>query len=156
MTIGQVSDLFVLALTPWLIKRFSLQSLFVTGMTAWGVRYILLAAGSFYAITWPSVVSILMNGPCFVFIYVIGVMYVDRLLGGAHRGAAQGTFALVSAGLGNLAGAVTVGYAQSTFLTPQGVSRPPYNWSAFWSVPAILSIAGVFMFRVAFKSRCQS
>jgi nucleoside transporter len=156
MTLGQVSDLLVLALTPTLIKRFSLQLLFVSGMIAWGVRYVLLAAGSFYAIAWPSVAAILMNGPCFVFIYVVGVMYVDRLVGGAHRGAAQGMFALVSAGLGNLAGAITVGYTQSTFLTPKGVSPPPYNWPAFWSVPAILSIASVFMFKVAFKSRCQT
>src|SRR4051812_50180033 len=125
MTIGQVSDLFVLALTPWLIKRFSLQSLFVTGMTAWGVRYILLAAGSLYAITWPSVVSILMNGPCFVFIYVIGVMYVDRLLGGAHRGAAQGTFALVSAGFGELTGAGAGGDGPITFFFAPGGFRPP-------------------------------
>ena len=135
MTLGQVSDLLVLGLTPWLIKRFSLRSLFVSGVIAWGVRYGLLAAGSFYEITWPAYAAILMNGPCFVFIYVIGVMYVDRLVGGAHRGAAQGMFALASAGLGNLAGALTVGYTQSTFLTPEGVSPPPYNWPAFWAFP---------------------
>ena len=47
MTLGQVSDLFVLGLTPWLIKRFSLRSLFVSGMIAWGIRYVLLAAAAF-------------------------------------------------------------------------------------------------------------
>jgi nucleoside transporter len=151
MTLGQVSDLVVLGLTPWFIKRFSLPLLFVSGMIAWGVRYVLLAAASIYAITWPAVAAILMNGPCFVFIYVIGVMYVDRLVSGAHRGAAQGMFALAWAGLGNLAGALTVGYAQATFLTPESVSPAPYNWPAFWTVPAIASLAGVLLFTAAFK-----
>jgi nucleoside transporter len=155
MTLGQVSDLFVLGLTPWLIKRFSLRSLFVGGMIAWSVRYMLLAAGSFYEITWPAYAAILLNGPCFVFIYVVGVMYVDRLVGGAHRGAAQGMFALASAGLGNLTGALTVGYTQSTFLTPQGVSPPPYNWPAFWSVSAILSVTSALVFKIFFKSPRQ-
>ena len=156
MTLGQVSDLIVLGLSPWLIKRFKLPTLFVSGMIAWGVRYVLLAAASFYTVAWPAYAAILMNGPCFVFIYVVGVMYVDRLVGGAHRGAAQGMFALASAGLGNLAGAFTVGYTQSTFLTPDGISPPPYNWPEFWSVPAILSVSAVVLFKVFFKSRRQT
>jgi MFS family permease len=87
------------------------------------------------------------------FIYVVGVMYVDRLVHGEHRGAAQGMFALASAGLGNLAGALTVGYTQARFLTPEGVSPPPYHWTAFWSVPAILSVASVLVFQASFRSR---
>jgi MFS family permease len=152
MTLGQVSDLFVLALTPWLTKRFTLRSLFVTGVIVWGVRYALLATVSFYEIAWPAYAAILMNGPCFVFIYVVGVMYVDHLVSGAHRGAAQGMFALASAGVGNLAGALIVGYTQSTFLTPEGVSPPPYDWLGFWSVPALISLAALFVFKIAFKS----
>jgi nucleoside transporter len=151
MTLGQVSDLIVLGLTPWLIKRYSLGSLFVSGIIAWAIRYALLAAGSFNEITWPAYAAILMNGPCFVFIYVVGVMYVDHLVGGAHRGTAQGMFVLASAGLGNLGGALMVGLTQATFLTPEGISPPPYNWPAFWIVPALLSAASVFVFLVFFK-----
>jgi nucleoside transporter len=152
MTLGQVSDLVVLGLTPWLIKRFSLRSLFVSGVIAWSIRYGLLAASGFYGITWPAVTAILLNGPCFVFIYVVGVMYVDRLASGEHRGAAQGMFALASAGLGNLAGAMTVGYAQSTFLTPENISPSPYNWPAFWIVPAILGGASLLVYCVYGKA----
>ena len=100
---------------------------------------------------WPVYAAILIHGPCYVFVYVIGVMYVDRLVGGAHRGAAQGMYALASTGLGHLLGALTVGFAQATFLTPDGVSPPPYHWTAFWIVPAVLSVATVLVFSVAFK-----
>ena len=57
----------------------------------------MLAAGSYYALAWPVYAAILIHGPCYVFVYVIGVMYVDRLAGSAHRGAAQGLYALASA-----------------------------------------------------------
>jgi hypothetical protein len=61
-------------------------------------------------------------------------------------------YALASTGLGHLFGAFTVGFSQEIFLTPDGVSPPPYDWTAFWIVPAILSAVTVVVFRFAFKS----
>jgi nucleoside transporter len=151
MTLGQLSDVLFLSATPWLIARIGLHTLFVSGVIAWGVRYALLAAGSYYAIAWPVYAAILLHGACYVFVYVIGVIYVDRLVGRTHRGAAQGMYALASAGLGHLLGAFTVGFTQEMFLTPDGVSPPPYDWTAFWIVPAILSAATVVVFSVALK-----
>ena len=153
MTLGQISDVLCLWATPWLIARFGLGFLFVTGVIAWGIRYGLLATGSFYQTAWPVYTAILIHGPCYVFVYVIGVMYVDRLADRAHRGAAQGLNALATTGLGHLLGAVTVGFAQQTFLTPEGVSPPPYNWPAFWLVPAAVSAVTVVLFQFAFRAR---
>jgi nucleoside transporter len=150
MTLGQLSDVVFLSATPWLIARFGMRTLFVSGVIAWGIRYGLLAAGSHYEIAWPVYTAILIHGACYVFVYVIGVMYVDRLVSGTHRGAAQGMYALASAGLGHLLGALTVGFAQGMFLTPDGVTPPPYHWTAFWIVPAVLSAATVVLF-FAFK-----
>jgi MFS family permease len=130
--------------------------LFIGGATAWAIRYGLLAASSSSAATWPTYAAILLNGPCFVFIYVVGVMYVDRLVGSAHRGTAQGMFTLASAGVGNLVGAVTVGFTQSIFLTPDDVSPPPYNWTAFWIVAAVLSVVSVLFSIASFKRVFQS
>jgi nucleoside transporter len=152
MTLGQLSDVVCLWATPWLIARFGLRFLFVTGVIAWGVRYVLLAAGSHFFIGWPVYIAILIHGPCYVFVYVIGVMYVDRLADASHRGAAQGLNALATTGLGHLLGAMTVGFAQQTFLTPEGMSPPPYNWAAFWLVPAAVSATTVVLFQFAFKA----
>ncbi len=152
MTLGQLSELLCLWATPWLIARFGLRMLFISGVIAWGLRYALLAAGSYFTAAPPVYAAILIHGPCYVFVYVIGVMYVDRLAGSAHRGAAQGLYALASAGLGHLTGALTVGLAQAAFLTPEGVSPPPNDWTAFWIVPAAFSLAAVVMFKVAFRS----
>jgi nucleoside transporter len=156
MTLGQVSDVLCLCATPWLIARVGLQSLFVTGVVAWAVRYILLAAGSHYLIAWPVYAAILIHGPCYVFIYVVGVMYVDHLADPARRGAAQGMYAVASTGLGHLLGAFTVGFAQESFLTPEGISPPPYRWTEFWMVPAAISLLTVVIFKLTFKPPLRS
>src|SRR4029078_7234690 len=153
MTLGQVSELLVLVATPWLIKRFGLRRMFFCGVVAWVVRYSLLTAASYFHLSSPVIAAILIHGACYVFVYVIGVMYVDHLVAGQHRGAAQGLYSLASAGLGNLAGAFSVGLTQSIFLTPEGVSPPPYNWPAFWIVPAVVSIVTVLVFWFAFHSK---
>ena len=151
MTLGQVSDVLFLWATPWLIARFGIRSLFMSGVIAWGIRYGLLAVGSYYGIEWPVHAAILIHGACYVFVYVIGVMYVDRLVGGTHRGATQGMYALASSGLGHLLGAFTVGYSQGLFLTPAGISPPPYDWTTFWIVPAVLSAITVVIFGLLFR-----
>jgi hypothetical protein len=151
MTLGQLSDLLVLLATPWLIMRFGLSLLFVTGVIAWGVRYLFLAAGSYLDIEWPVYAAILMHGACYVFVYVIGVMIVDRLVESTHRGAAQGAYMLMSNGLGHLLGALSVGIAQAAFLTPEQVSPPPYDWTAFWLVPASIGGIAALLFLVIFR-----
>jgi MFS family permease len=155
MTLGQLSDVLVLWATPWLIARLGLRTLFVSGVIAWAVRYCLLAFGSYSELVWPVYLAILIHGACYVFVYVIGVMFVDRLVEGAHRGAAQGLYVLMSSGLGHLFGAFTVGLSQEVFLTPAGVSPPPYDWTAFWIVPATVSVVAALAFSVIFKAPPQ-
>jgi MFS family permease len=139
MTLGQVSEVLMLAASPWLIARFGLHTLFATGIAAWCVRYLLLALASYANISTPVYAAIAIHGMCYVFVYIIGVIYVDRLVSHSHRGLAQGMYTIVYAGVANLFGAVSVGYCQSLFLTPEGVSPPPYNWTVFWLIPAAIS-----------------
>ena len=151
MTLGQLSELLILLVSPALIAKFGLRRLFISGVLAWGVRYSLLAAGNYYSIAWPVYAALLIHGICYVFVYIIGVMYVDRLVHGSHRGAAQGLYWLATAGIGHLIGAVSVGTTQAAFLTPEGVSPPPYNWTAFWLVPALISFSTLLLFKAIFK-----
>jgi sugar phosphate permease len=100
---------------------------------------------------WPVYTAILIHGPCYVFVYVVGVLYVDRLADSAQRGAAQGMLALTTTGVGHLLGSFSVGFAQEVFLTPEGTSPPPYHWTEFWTVFAGLSLIAVLVFQIAFK-----
>lgn len=153
MTLGQVSDIIFLWLSPRLIKRFGLRTIFACGIIAWFARYILLAAGSYFDLTWPVLAAIVIHGMCYVFVYVVAVLYVDHLVDPTHRGAAQGMLALASTGLGHLMGALTIGFSQELFLTPKGVVPPPYNWAAFWLVLAGISLTAFLVFETAFGRR---
>ena len=151
MTLGQVSDVLVLFSLPWLITRCGLPRLFMAGIGAWGTRYFCLVVGSYFDVSWPVYVAIVIHGLCYVLVYVVGVMYVDRLAGETHRGAAQGIYALATTGLGHLLGGLIVGYSEATFLTPLGVLPHPYNWMPFWLVPALVSCLALVVFQFMFR-----
>ncbi|TWT77245.1 putative nucleoside transporter YegT [Posidoniimonas polymericola] len=153
MTLGQLSDLMCLAALPMLSARLGLSRVFFLGVLAWSVRYGLLTLAS--SLGWTAAVygAIIVHGPCYVFVYVAGVMIVDQLSGPAQRGAAQGLNAIATGGVGHLGGALLVGFMQQASLTPEGVSPPPYDWSTFWLAPAILSTATAVAFAMAFLVR---
>lgn len=140
MTAGQMSEIAVLAVMPWLIRLLGLRRLFALGLFAWSLRYAGLSLGAWSDAAWPVYASILLHGPCFAFVYVAGPMYVDRLVSSADRGLAQGLYAVAATGFGHLAGAVIVGRCQEFLLTPEGISPPPYDWPTFWLLPAIICL----------------
>lgn len=135
MTLGQLSDMLCLWATPWLIAKFGLRTLFAVGIFAWTLRYLILAISSQYALQWPVYAAIAIHGPCFVFVYVVGLMYVDRIVLPAYRGASQGMYSVATTGVGHLFGGVMAGIAQTLFLTPADDSPLSYEWGKFWLVP---------------------
>ncbi|QEG33876.1 MFS transporter [Bythopirellula goksoeyrii] len=151
MTVGQTSEMLFLLATPLLLARMRFKTLFALGIVAWTLRYSLLAIGSMFEISWPTYVAILLHGPCYTLIYIVGVMYVDKLGDPAHRGAAQGFHAFATTGMGHLLGALTVGMTQQVFLTPHGVEPPPYQWVPFWLIPAAMSLVTAILFMLTFS-----
>ena len=148
---GQLSEVIFMWIMPWFLARISLKWLFIVGVLSWGVRYVFLAMAASLDLTWAAYASILIHGPCFVFIYVGGQIYIDRLAPLEHRGAAQGLHALATVGLGHLLGAMATGYTQEILLTPEGVTPAPYRWTEFWIIPAVMSVATAILFKFAFK-----
>lgn len=155
LTLGQLSELVCLASMPWLQRRVGLKALFLFGIGAWAARYTLLVIGSLGEPGSPAtaavIAAILCHGPAYGFMYVAGQLYVDKLVHPHNRGAGQGLHALAMNGLGHLLGAGLVGWAQSRFLTPSGVTPPPYDWVRFWLTPiGLFLVVGVlFLARFA-------
>ncbi|QDV73952.1 Putative nucleoside transporter YegT [Planctomycetes bacterium K2D] len=154
MTLGQLSEIAVLATMPMVLRRLSLGSLYVWGMAAWVARYGLLTAAAGTGVAWPVYLAILLHGPCFAFIYVVGPMLADRFTNHQDRGAAQGLYAVASSGLGHVVGALAVGAMQAAVLTPDGVNPPPYDWTTFWAIASAVSVVSlVVLFRCVNPSR---
>ena len=150
MTLAQVSEVVCMVTMPWLLLRLGVRGLFLIGTLCWALRFLLLAAGSQWQAAWPVYTAIVIHGPCYVFVYVAGQIYIDRLVVPSRRGVAQGLHAIATTGFGHLFGAIAVVQTELLFLTPPGAEPPTYRWTEFWIVPAIISLAAALLFWLTF------
>lgn len=151
LTMGQTSEVLVMLAAPLLLMRFRLKHLFLTGLIAWGIRFALLGFADQGKNAWMVYTAIVLHGICFVPVSILGQLYVDRLAPSNLRASAQGAFLMATFGMGSLIGAKLSGWAQSEWLTPEGVSPAPYDWRYFWLLPCGMSMAAAILFVVAFR-----
>ncbi len=145
LTLGQASELALLAVMSWFVYRLGLPVLFLLGAAAWALRYFLLGVASTIGLGSAAILAILLHGPCFAWVFVAGPMYVDTLVRPELRGSFHGIYTSVVFGFANLAGAAVVGALQERMLTPEGVSPAPYHWTAFWASFGAMSLAAAVL-----------
>ncbi|MCH8822939.1 MAG: MFS transporter [Planctomycetes bacterium] len=102
MTIGQMSEIAVLALIPLVAKRISRKTLLAVGIVAYAARMALFA----YAADYMSVVllGVALHGLCFGCFIFVAFMVVDEETKADIRASAQNLFNLVIVGLGIIVG----------------------------------------------------
>jgi nucleoside transporter len=110
MTIGQMSEIAVLALIPLIAKAVSRKSLLTVGIVAYAVRMALFAwVGEIVAWTGLPAVAVLivgvaLHGLCFGCFIFVAFMIVDEQTTGDVRASAQSLFNLVIVGVGIIVG----------------------------------------------------
>lgn len=150
---GQLTEVVTMLLLPAATARFGLKRLIILGLAAWAGRYVLLAGAVYPGSGWMMAPAIGLHGISYTWVYITGAMYIDRMASPRTRGVAQGIFALATLGVGHLTGALLVGWAQASLLTPAGVSPPPYDWVTFWLIPAGMMAVAIVLFAVFFSER---
>ncbi len=149
LSYGQVVEIGCMLLLPWLLVRWGPKRVFVIGVAAWMVRYLCLAYGGHEGLPLVLIyVAILLHGACYTFVYITGFIYVDHSATPETQSAAQGLLAMVTSGLGHLAGSLLSGAMQARFLTPEGVEPPPYEWRWFFLVAATVAAVAIVLFWV--------
>lgn len=149
LTLGQYSEVACLFVMSMLVGKLGLKRLMLVGLLAWGIRYAFLTIGVVYDSTASIYLAILIHGPCYVFIYVAGQLYIDQLASKENRGAAQGLLALATTGVGHLLGSVLSGILQERYLSPEIVGG--YRWDYFWLIPCCLCFVTALLFQIAFR-----
>ena len=107
MTIGQISEIVMLALVPFLAKRFSRKTFLVIGLVAYILRFGIFA---YVPHPWAVIPALALHGVCFGFFFFICFMIVDEMTTKDVRASAQGLFNLVLVGLGTIVGNLLTGY----------------------------------------------
>ena len=142
MTIGQVSEIFVLAIIPLVAKQTSRKSLLAIGCTAYATRMALFA----YTDTLPSVLAgVALHGLCFGCFIFVAFMVVDEETTPDVRASAQNLFNLVIVGVGIIVGSMIAAQVGEWAKTGDVM-----DYTKLFSVPMWASLACLLLLLVAY------
>jgi nucleoside transporter len=154
MALGQVSEVGMMLIMPFLLRRMTVRNILIMGMLAWTVRYALLAFGNAGVAMWMFYVAILLHGVCYDFFFMTGQLYTDQEAPPNLRGAAQGLITFLTYGVGMFIGSVSSGVTIDHFTHTIGdiVVR---DWRAFWLTSSLASFIVLLLIALFFRSRSR-
>ncbi|MEM8669924.1 MAG: MFS transporter [Planctomycetota bacterium] len=152
MALGQVSEIFFMALVPFFLARLGVKKMLLVGMLAWSLRYALF--GLMPSNVAMVVVGILLHGICYDFFFVTGQLYTDRVAPKEMRTSAQALVGLLTYGVGMLVGNYLYGYWGTRIgLDPTTKAGWSENAQMFWLMPAGFALAIAVVFFLTFWDR---
>ena len=154
MTLGQFSEVAMMLAMPIAFRMVNVRGILLLGLTAWALRYVLLALGNPNDGIWMFFVAILLHGICYDFFFVAGQLYTDQAAPAHLRSTAQGFITFVTYGVGMLIGSLLSGGVLDYFSTTTavGVIR---NWLSFWMSAAAMSFAITLLVLLFFRSKAR-
>src|SRR3954465_2808621 len=146
MTLGQVSEGVMMLAMPIAFRLLNVRGILLMGLSAWAIRYILLAFGNPGAGMWMFYIAILLHGFFSDFFFVGGQLYTDQAAPSHLRSTAQGFITFVTYGIGMLIGSLLSGSALDYFTDAAGKR----NWTGFWTSSALMSFAIMLLVLIFF------
>lgn len=151
MTIGQMTEIGVLALMPILATTLSRKTLLAIGLVAYAARMALFA---YFPELGPVLLGVALHGLCFGCFIFVAFMIVDERTTPDVRATAQNLFNLVIVGIGIIvgswfAGSIVGPWAQdpvldaagAAVLTADGDPEMTMNFARLFSVPMWMAVA---------------
>jgi len=154
MTLGQVSEVVMMLLMPFIFKRVSVKGILLLGLLSWSLRYVLLAYGTPGGGMWMFYAAILLHGICYDFFFMTGQLYTDQEAPPHLRGTAQGFITFLTYGVGMFIGSLLSGTAVDFFSTTVGTTVTR-NWTGFWMSSALSAFVILLLVAVFFKSHAK-
>ena len=154
MALGQASEVVMMILMPFILRRVTVKSILLMGLLAWSVRYLLLAYGNPGSAVWMFYVAILLHGICYDFFFMTGQLYTDQESPANLRSAAQGLITFLTYGVGMLIGSLISGRAVDYFTHTVG-TEVTRNWRAFWTSSALSAFVILLLIAIFFRSRAK-
>lgn len=146
MSIGQATEILFVLLLPYARRIFGIKTVILLGVSAWGIRYLLLYWGGIDlpALVW---IGLAMHGLAWAFTALAGQIYIDEKVPVSLRSTAQGFMALVISGTGAFFGSLIAGEVVSWHTFGDKIA-----WSAVWLVPGIVGICTALFFAIFFRN----
>ncbi len=146
MTVGQMSEVLVLAAIPFLAKSLSRKSLRGIGIIAYGLRMALFAYHDVLPVPMMATLltGIALHGLCFGCFIFVAFMVVDEQTTADVRASAQSLFNLVIIGIGVIVGSKIAGWVADW---AEG------DYRKLFSVPMWASLACLLILGLAYPSK---
>ncbi len=158
MSVAQIAEFSVMLSLPFFLLRLGVRKTLVVGILAWPIRYAIFA---FLPIAWLVIPALALHGFCYVFFFVVGFIYVDKVAPADIRASAQSLVALVVLGMGSFVGSKFAGYIQNIYtktLHPAIIwhnvtVNQVTNWHLVFLIPCALTVACAIIFPLLFHER---
>ena len=155
MALGQVSEIFFMALVPFFLSRLGVKWMLLVGMLAWALRYVLF--GMMPSTPAMLVLGIVLHGICYDFFFVTGQLYTDRVAPPETRTSAQALVGLLTYGAGMLVGNYLHGFwGDRIGLDPTTTEGWTADAQQFWLLPAGIAAAVAVLFFLTFWDRSSA
>jgi nucleoside transporter len=154
MTLGQVSEVVMMLLMPFIFRYISVRGIFIWGLGFWIARYLLLAAGDPGSGMWMFYIAIMLHGASYDFFFMTGQLYTDQEAPPHLRNTAQGFITFATYGVGMLLGSLLSGSAVDYFSHEEN-GHIVRAWHSFWLSSAMMSAVILVVVVLFFRTRAK-
>lgn len=149
--ISQLSQILVMPLLPFMLKKFGVKAVLLSGILAMFFRYLFFWGESLTAMELFIYAGIVVHGFVYVNFIIGGQMYVNDVALPEIRSQAQGFVFLVQFGLGMLVGTFANGQLLKLFSSASEAGIV-YDWYNIWAITFAACIIVAVIFALAFKT----
>ncbi|QDU65968.1 MFS transporter [Engelhardtia mirabilis] len=148
MTIGQFSEILIMAFLGWMLMTFGMRNVLMLGGVAYFLRY------GIWAMTelppWLLVSSQLLHGVCYACFFASAFIYVDRIAPADVRHSAQTVFGIMILGGGPVLGGFLSGYLESHFSAGNESYFP-----GLWLTLSLIGLAATVLLLFSFRDESE-
>ncbi len=149
MTVGQMAEIGVIAMVPFMTKFLSRKHMLLIGLLAYALR---MAIFTYASASMPAIViGLALHGFCFGCFAFVAYMVVDEHTTKDVRASAQNLFNLVFVGLGIIVGSWFATSVVGSWATVDGVM----DYTRLFSIPMWMSLACFALLLVAYPKKAQ-
>lgn len=148
MSLGQVSEIFVMFALGALLIRHRLKWILLAGLGFSIFRFVLCAMGSRGTV----LTGVFLHGFSYTLVFITAQIYLEKRVDQAWRARAQALLALMNGGVGNLLGYLGADWWMHACNCPSS-SNGTIQWSLFWGGLALAEAGVTAYFLIAFRGQ---
>ena len=151
MTIGQFSEILIMAGLGFMLTRFGFRRVITLGALAYFVRYTIWSFPEAIPVQ-VLVASQALHGVCYACFFAAAYIYTDRVAPADVRHSAQTVFGILILGGGPVIGGLLSGWLQDTYAAGGG----GVDYGALWRVVSLIGLGAALFFYLAFRERSEA